>query len=179
MLWSKNGGGSWHSGGIASPGTDRPDFPAIAISPNGRDAYVTYMNFLQAWQSTTALPRLFNGVVRHADVDRDSGAVGAWGDLHRAARTGDARASSANALTDEFLGDYDYAFATDAGVVAVWNDARDAADCPAIDTYRQKLVDGTATSDADDPARPAPNNNCPATFGNTDIRGGSYADPTP
>jgi hypothetical protein len=179
VLWSKNGGGSWHSGGIASPATDRPDFPAIAISPSGRDAYVTYMSFLQPWQSTTAKPRLLTGVVRHADVDRSSGAVGAWSDLHRAARTGDARASSANALTDEFLGDYDYAFATDAGVVAVWNDARDAADCPPIDAYRQKLVDGTATSDADDPSRPAPNNNCPATFGNTDIRGGSYADPTP
>ena len=33
--WSKNGGGTWTSGGIASPATDRPDFPAIAISPDG------------------------------------------------------------------------------------------------------------------------------------------------
>ena len=38
--------------------TDRPDFPAIAISPDGGDVYVTYMSFLQPWQSTTALPRL-------------------------------------------------------------------------------------------------------------------------
>jgi hypothetical protein len=178
VLWSLNGGGTWTSGGIASPAADRPDFPAIAISPTGSDVYVTYMNFLQPWQSTTAAPRLFGGVVRHADVSA-TGAIGAWSDLHRAAQTGDARASSANALTDEFLGDYDYAFATDAGVVAVWNDARDAADCPAIDLYRQMIVDGTATSDATDPSRPAPNNDCPATFGNTDIRGGSYADPTP
>jgi hypothetical protein len=179
VLWSKNGGSSWHSGGLGSPAADRPDFPAIAIAPSGRDAYVTYMNFLQPWQSTTANPRLFGGVVRHADVDPLTGAVGAWSDLHRAARTGDARASSANALTDEFLGDYDFAFATDAGVVAVWNDARDAVDCPAIDTYRQMIVDGTATGDSTDPNRPAPNNDCTPTFGNTDIRGGSYADPTP
>lgn len=179
LLWSKDGGTLWTSGGIASPATDRPDFPAIAISPSGHDAYLTYMNFLQPWQSTTAVPRMFGGVVRHADVDPGSGAVGTWSDLHRAARTGDARASSANALTDEFLGDYNYAFATDAGVVAVWNDARDAADCGPIDVYRQKLIDGTATSDANDPARPAPNNDCPPTFGNTDIRGGAYADPTP
>lgn len=178
VLWSKNGT-SWQSGGFASPTTDRPDFPAIAISPSGRDAYVTYMNFLQPWQSTTASPRMFGGVVRHADVDRESGAVGLWSDLHRAARTGDARASSANALTDEFLGDYDYAFATDAGVVAVWNDARDAVDCPAIDAYRQAIVAGTATGASDDPLRPAPNNQCDPTYGNTDIRGGSYADPTP
>jgi len=178
VLWSLNGGGTWTSGGIASPPADRPDFPAIAISPNGQDAYVTYMNFLQPWQSTTAAPRSFEGVVRHADVSA-TGAIGAWSDLHRAAETGDARASSANALTDEFLGDYDYAFATNGGVVAVWNDARDAADCPAIDAYRQMLVEGTATSDSADPNRPAPGNDCPATFGNTDIRGGSYADPTP
>jgi hypothetical protein len=178
VMWSRNGGDTWTSAGVASPATDRPDFPAIAISPDGSDAYLTYMNFLQPWQSTTADPRLFQGVVRHAEVDRTTGAVGAWSDIHRGP-TGDARGSSANALTDEFLGDYDYAFATNDFVVAVWNDARNAADCSAIDAYRQAIVDGTATGDAADPARPAPQQDCPATFGNTDIFGGSYADPTP
>jgi len=109
--------------------------------------------------------------VRHADVAAN-GSIGAWSDLNRAP-TGDARGSSANALTDEFLGDYDYAFATNAFGVAVWNDTRNAADCPAIDAYRQSLVDGTSV------ARPAPQQNCAANFGNTDIYGGSYADPTP
>jgi hypothetical protein len=178
LLFSRDQGSTWTSGGVASPATDRPDFPAIAISPDGRDAYLTYMSFLQPWQSTTAAPRLFQGVVRHADVDPASGSVGAWTDLNRAP-TGDARGSSANALTDEFLGDYDYAFATNDFAVAVWNDARNAADCPKIDSYRQMLVDGTATSSSSDPNRPAPQQDCPATFGNTDIYGGSYADPTP
>ena len=178
VLWSKNQGRTWNAGTVASPASDRPDFPAIAISPDGTDAYVTYMNFLQPWQSTTANPRLFQGVVRHAEVNAATGQVGAWTDIHRAP-TGDARGSSANALIDEFLGDYDYAFATNAFVVAVWNDARNAADCPAIDAYRQAIADGTATTSSTDPLRPAPNNECPATFGNTDIWGGSYADPTP
>jgi hypothetical protein len=40
-------------------------------------------------------------------------------------------------------------------------------------------VDGTAAGDASDPSRPAPQQDCPAMFGNTDIFGGSYADPTP
>jgi hypothetical protein len=178
VMWSRNGGASWTSAGIASPAADRPDFPAIAISPDGTDAYLTYMNFLQPWQSTTANARLFQGVVRHAEVNSTTGAIGAWSDIH-GAPTGDARGSSANALTGEFLGDYDYAFATNDFVVAAWNDARNAADCPAIDAYRQDVVNGTAAGDASDPTRPAPQQDCPATFGNTDIFGGSYADPTP
>ncbi len=134
--------------------------------------YLTYMSFMQPYQSTTATPRLFQGVVRHADVDPGTGAIGAWSDLNRGP-AGDARGSSANALDSEFLGDYNYAFATDAFGVAVWNDARNAADCPAIDAYRQSLVDGTPIS------RPAPEQDCLPNFGNTDIYGGSYADPTP
>jgi hypothetical protein len=130
------------------------------------------MNFLQPWQSDETSPRLSQGVVLHADVDPGSGAIGAWSELNRGP-TGDARGSSANALTDEFLGDYDYAFATNAFGVAVWNDVRNAADCPAIDAYRQSLVDGTPGT------RPAPEQDCPATYGNTDIYGGSYPDPTP
>jgi hypothetical protein len=178
VMWSRNGGASWTSAGVASPASDRPDFAAIAIAPDGTDAYVTYDNFLQPWQSTTATPRLFQGVVRHADVDPLTGAIGAWSDIHRAP-TGDARGSSANALVDEFLGDYNYAFATNDFVVAAWNDARNAADCPAIDAYRQDIVNGTAVGDASDPTRPAPQQDCPATFGNSDIFGGSYSDPTP
>jgi hypothetical protein len=178
VMWSRNAGQTWTAAGVASPPGDRPDFPAIAISPDGGDAYVTYMAFLQPWQSTTANPRLFQGVVRHADVNRMTGAIGAWSELNRAP-TGDARTSSANALIDEFLGDYDYVFATNDYAVATWNDARAAADCPAIDAYRQTVVNGTAAGDATDPNRPAPQQDCPATFGNTDIFGGSYPDPTP
>jgi hypothetical protein len=178
VMTSTNGGDSWTTSGLASPAGDRPDFPAIAISPNGTDAYLTYMNFLQPWQSDNTAPRLFGGVVRHADVNTTTGAIGSWSDIHRAP-TGDARGSSANALIDEFLGDYDYAFATRAGVVAVWNDARNAANCPAIDAYRDDVANGTAAGDASDPTRPAPEQDCPANFGNTDIFGGSYADPTP
>ncbi|HEY8632650.1 MAG TPA: sialidase family protein, partial [Candidatus Limnocylindrales bacterium] len=68
IRYSTNGGGTWTTAGSGSPTSDRPDFPAIAISPNGSDAYLVYDNFLQPWQTTTANPRLMQGVVRHADV---------------------------------------------------------------------------------------------------------------
>ncbi len=171
VQYSTDGGGTWTSAGSGSPASDRPDFPAIAISPNGSDAYLVYDNFLQPWQTTTANPRLMQGVVRHADVAAN-GAIGAWSDLHRGT-TGDARGSSQNGLTAEFLGDYNYAVATRTSGTAVWNDVRDAADCPAIDAYRQSVVNGSPT------AAPAVQTVCPATFGNTDIFGGTYTDPTP
>ena len=104
-----------------------------------------------------------------------SGAVGPFTTLHRGA-VGDGRGSSANGLTSEFLGDYNYAVATREFAAAVWVDSRNAAVCPAINAYRQSLVDGAPI-----PA-PAPNQDCPVVagdhFGNTDIFGGSYADPT-
>ena len=171
IRYSTNGGGTWTTAGSGSPTSDRPDFPAIAISPNGSDAYLVYDNFLQPWQTTTANPRLMQGVVRHADVAAN-GSIGTWADVHRGA-TGDARGSSQNGLTAEFLGDYNYAVASRTAGVAVWNDVRNAADCPAIDAYRQSVVDGTPT------APPAVQAACPATFGNSDIYGGSYTDPTP
>ena len=91
------------------------------------------------------------GVVRHADVNPATGAIGAWSDIHRAP-TGDARGSSANALIDEFLGDYDYAFATNDFVVAVWNDARNAADCPR--STHTETMSRTARRQGRPPTRP-------------------------
>jgi hypothetical protein len=167
---------SWTGPVQGAVASDRPLYPAVAISPDGRDVYLTYDSFLQPWQSTTANPRLMQGVVRHADVSA-SGALGGFTTLHRAP-AGDARGSSQNNLDAGFLGDYNYAFATNTFGVAVWNDVRFAADCPAIDAYRQALYAFLTGASSTQPTRPAPNNDCPARFGNTDIFGGSYADPT-
>ncbi len=159
VKWSTNGGDSYSGPAVASPTADRPNFPAIAISPNGLDVYVTYDNFLQPYQTTTANPRLMQGVLRRATF----GAPTAWTDFHRAA-TGDARGSSANALSSEFIGDYNNILATNSFALALWNDVRNAAACPAVDAYRQSLVDGNPI------AKPAPAAACLGTFGNTDIR---------
>jgi hypothetical protein len=57
---------------------------------------------------------------------------------------------------------------------AVWNDARNAADCAKIDAWRMSLQPGNTAL-----PKPAPQQDCPATFGNSDIYGGSFLDPTP
>jgi hypothetical protein len=174
VITSTNGGDTYSPQAVASEGADRANFTAVAISPDGRDVYLVYNAYLDPWRTTTSTPRRMLGVVRHADVNLATGAVGGFATLHRGA-IGDARASSANGLTSEFLGDYNYAVATRESGVAVWNDTRGAAVCPAINAFRQSLVDGSPI-----PA-PAPNQDCPDVdgfFGNTDIFAGSYADPT-
>jgi hypothetical protein len=97
--------------------------------------------------------------------------VGVFSQLHRSP-PGDARGSSQNDLTAEFLGDYVYAVATNGYGAAVWNDVRRATACPAIDAWRMSLRTG------DSVPTPAPRQDCPTTFGNSDIFGGSYADPS-
>jgi uncharacterized protein YgiB involved in biofilm formation len=67
-----------------------------------------------------------------------------------------------------------YAVATRGYGAAVWNDTRNAAVCPAVDAWRTALQNGDTTV-----PKPAPLAVCPAAFGNSDIFGGSYPDPTP
>lgn len=164
---STDGGTTWSTPVVASPPGDRPDYANVAISPDGDDVYLVYTNHLDPWQSTTADPRRMQGVVLHGTGD-----LATWTELHRGA-IGDNRGSSANGLAFEFLGDYNYAVATNDFGGAVWVDVRDAAVCGPMNAYRQSLVDGSPI------ARPAPQQDCPATFGNTDIFGGTYPDPTP
>jgi hypothetical protein len=161
---------TWSAPVNAAEAGDRPDNPAVAISPNGTDLYLVYNGYLDPFRTTTATPRRMQGVARHADVGA-GGAVGGFTTLHRAA-VGDARGST-RTLNRELIYDYQYAAAArDYGVV-IWIDARDAAVCPAVNAYRQSLIDGFPIT------APSPLTDCPPTFGNLDNYSGSYLDPTP
>ena len=210
MFTSSGAGGSnWEPVREVERRGDRGYYSAPAISPNGTDTWLVYNAFTTPFRESaegTGNDRQLVGVVLHAN-DGASGSVGSFSQVHRG-EPGDARGSSQNNLAAEFLGDYVYAAATRTYGAAVWNDVRNAADCPAIDEYRQELHEeavssGARTAEAEEPrgeeARmqqgpkaqeeeeptpPAVQQECrPATFrkffGNSDIYGGSYANPTP
>jgi hypothetical protein len=197
---STNAGATWTSPRAIESSGDRGYYAAPAISPNGTDVWVVYNAFTTPFRNDTSSPRNLVGVVKHADVGA-GGSLGAFGTIHRSPG-GDPRGSSQNNLAAEFLGDYVYAAATRTYGAAVWNDVRRAADCPAIDAYRlalhnEALAAGAPVADPEEPrgeedavhnAQPtqepaavAPDVQqvCPGTFGNSDIFGGTYADPTP
>jgi hypothetical protein len=153
---SADRGATWSSPTAIEQGSDRGIYTAPAISPDGNNVYVVYNAFTTPFRTNTTDPRNLVGVVLHAPWS------GQFTELHRSPG-GDPRGSSANALVAEFLGDYVYAAATNDYGVAVWNDTRNAADCPAIDAWRESLQAGTPTT------TPAPEQDCRATFGNSDI----------
>jgi hypothetical protein len=195
LVRSIDGGYTYSTKTVVSTDGDRANQPAVAIAPDGGDVYVTYNAFLAPWQSTTDDPRPMLGVVNHVD-ENDSVTP-----LHRGTE-GDARGSSANGLTSEFLGDYNYTVATRDFAVGVWNDSRNAASCTAINEYRAAFladVTGGPTEPVvgdskknlgqaaelpnapSDDVRPAPNSECPqggtSSFGNTDIYGAVVSAP--
>jgi hypothetical protein len=158
---STNGGGTWTAPRAIEGPLDRGIYTAPAISPDGTHVYVVYNAFTTQFQPTTGTPRSLVGVVLGATAGA-SGPTGSFTELHRSP-SGDPRGSTQNDLTAEFLGDYVYAAATNTYGAAVWNDTRNAADCPAIDAYRQALENGQAAT------APPVQQACPATFGNSDI----------
>jgi hypothetical protein len=170
---STDRGNTWSTPRAIEAAGDRGYYTAPAISPNGGDVYVVYNAFTTPYRDNTSDPRSLLGVVLHADSPTSAVTpTGGFTSLHRSP-PGDPRGSSQNNLVGEFLGDYVYAVATRTYGAAVWNDTRNAADCPAMDAWRMSLRTGTSVP------QPAPQQDCPATFGNSDIFGGSFADPTP
>lgn len=161
---SLDGGVTWSAPvNGASPG-DRPDFPAVAISPDGKNVYLDYMNFLDTWQTSVITgQRQMQGVINHA-----SSTLTGFYTLHRGI-INDARGGPVR--LEEFLGDYTSVVATNTFGAAVWTDVRHAVLCPAIDAFRQSLLTSSPLPE------PNPGAVCPAGFGNADIFSGVFAPP--
>ena len=174
VRYSTDGGASWSDPQIVESPGDRGYYSAPALSPDGTDLYLVYNAFTTPFRDDTTSVRGLVGVVLHADVG-PAGAPTGWTEVHRGA-VGDPRGSAQNNIIIEFLGDYVYASATNNYAVAVWQDARDAGVCPAVQTWRAAMQADPASFPE---GRPAIQEECPATFGNTDIFAWSGADPTP
>lgn len=71
--------------------------------------------------------------------------------------------SSYNDLTEQFIGDYIGIVAGPTSAYVVWTDARNAALCQAVDTYRNAVYALSKTAVA-----PNPDTACSPAFGNTD-----------
>jgi hypothetical protein len=169
---STNGGEDWSTPvNVETDPGDRGYYAATAISPDGEDVWLVYNAFLEPYQEDTDDPRPLQAVVAHADVS--GGAVGSFSEENRST-PGDARGSSQNDLTGEFLGDYVYAAARNDYGTFVWNDVQTAEHCTAIDEWRMAL---RTKSMKDDPPRPEPNNDCPGDFGDSSIFGASIPEP--
>jgi BNR/Asp-box repeat len=170
---STNGGATWSTPTAIETAGDRGYYAAPALSPDGRDLYVVYNAFTTPFRNDTTSLRSLVGVFKHADIPAGGGAPGIFTEFNRST-PGDPRGSSQNnPPVAEFLGDYVYAAATNNYGTAVWNDVRNAADCPAMDAWRSFLRTGGAPV-----PRPAPQTDCPPAFGNSDIFGVSIADPS-
>jgi hypothetical protein len=173
VRYSTDGGASWSDPQIVESPGDRGYYSAPALSPDGTDLYLVYNAFTTPFRDDTTSVRGLVGVVLHADVG-PAGAPTGWTEVHRGA-VGDPRGSAQNNIIIEFLGDYVYASATNNYAVAVWQDARNAGVCPAVQTWRAAMQADPASFPE---GRPAIQEECPATFGNTDIFAWSGADPT-
>jgi hypothetical protein len=193
---SRNSGTTWQSAGTV-PVPGRPYYVAPGIAPDGSRLYLSYNAFTTPYQPTTATPRTLIGGLLSTPLSA-AGTPAGWGTVDTGL-PGDPRGSSQNNLFAEFLGDYVYAIGTRTYGAGVYNDARNAADCPAVDAFRQAYEEGVIAGDlppqaqedspaerddeaeaeadatADAPTRPSIPAQCPPDFGNSDIYGATSA----
>ena len=137
--FSTDGGDSWSEPEAVEASGDRGYYSAVALSPDGSEAWLVYNAFTTGFVDNTTDARNLVGVVLHTTVGED-GSPDGWTEVHRGA-DGDPRASAQNNLAIEFLGDYVYASALGGYGVAVWNDVRDGEPCDAVNEWRTDVQD--------------------------------------
>jgi hypothetical protein len=184
VMFSHDRGTTWSRPANAAAATaptpfrvERPDLPAVAISPNGKTLYVVYTAFHDPWQKSLTGPRRLGGVMRSAKFSdfeaRGQGAT--WSEIRGA--VGDARATASVSgeerslragVAVEFIGDYNSVVATNQAGYAVWFDSAGAKQCAAVNRLRAGILRA--------PTKPlkAPNikQACPSAFGNGNLFGG-------
>jgi hypothetical protein len=151
-------------------------FDGLDVAPNGR----VDVGF-QALR--TGNPATFG--TGNATIDSYYTSAPAGGAFSAPVRTttasSDPAASAQNNLERQFWGDYNTLVSTDAHAFFIYTDSRNGAGCPAVDAYQRVLAANGLARDEEledryaheepppGPTKPAPEPQCPAQFGNTDI----------
>jgi hypothetical protein len=167
---SRDGGSTWTRPVNVARQDDRPVMPGVALSPDARTLYTVYSADSPFQFRVDTGSRDFRGVLLSIPVSAIGDGTAAT--TVTEASSGDGRASSANALVDEFIGDYNQVAAIPTGgAIALYTSLADADVCDAIDRYRQGLVDQANGVPTSTPAKPAPLTDCTSPrFGNTQIK---------
>lgn len=157
MTTSSDRGESWSAvKTIASVDGRSAFFPSIALKPTDSDVFVGF-NAIDDKPPGTAPGK---GVVFYDAYyvlsDNDGNTFAS--PVKISAEHSDPDASSTNSLTEQFIGDYNGASASDDEAWFAWTDSRNGAACSDVDDFRA----GTAV-------KPDIYTSCSSGFGNTDI----------
>ena len=150
----------WTSlGTIASLAGRNAFFPQVAVSPAGTVS-VTFDALTQPpqddpWQT---------GVQTYDNyyVESPAGGASFTAPLRVSTASSNPDGSSYNNLQEQFIGDYVGIVDGPRQAYVVWTDSRNAATCPAVDTFRAQAYAGGK------PVAPNPDQACATSFGNTD-----------
>ena len=159
---SADRGSTWSTPTVVSPVADGyAFFQGLDVAANGR-VDVGY----QALKANATGPTAYgtgNATIDSFYVRSTDGGATWSGSTKVSSVSSDPAASAQNNLERQFWGDYNTLVSTNANAFFIYTDSRNGAGCAAIDAF-QHGIDGSGPATP----KPAPENVCPAQFGNTD-----------
>jgi BNR repeat-like domain len=160
---SSDHGSTWSTPAVVSLAADGyAFFQGLDVAPNGR-VDVGY----QALKANATGPAAYgtgNATIDSFYVQSTNGGATWSASTKVSSVSSDPAASAQNDLARQFWGDYNTLVSTSANAFFIYTDSRNGAGCAAVDAF-QHGVDGSGPVTS----KPAPENVCPAQFGNTDV----------
>jgi hypothetical protein len=160
---SSDQGRTWSMPAVVSPAADGyAFFQGLDVAPNGR-VDVGY----QALKANATGPAAYgtgNATIDSFYVQSTDGGATWSASTKVSSVSSDPAASAQNNLGRQFWGDYNTLVSTNANAFFIYTDGRNGTGCAAVDAF-QHGVDGSGPTTT----KPAPENVCPAQFGNTDV----------
>ena len=157
---SSDQGSTWSGPAVVSPASDGyAFFQGLDVAPNGR-VDVGYQALKTTHPGTYGTG---NATVDSFYVKSTDGGTTWSASTKVSSVSSDPAVSAQNGLTRQFWGDYNTLASTNANAFFIYTDGRNGAACTAVDAF-QHGVDGSGPATS----KPAPENVCPAQFGNTD-----------